>query len=130
MILLLFVDVQVRLCIGNIFLKYVMIYAGYFLSLYPILLLVVFAQKKRQYWDENLFHWRESINFGIKEPLKWIMAHQLINACNIPSGFSNFLILEIVQISLRGLNQVMHLKKKCLFWGVILLKSTVLLIYK
>ena len=116
MILLLFVDVQVRLCIGNIFLKYVIIYAGYFLSLYPILILVVFAQK-RQYWDENLFHWRESISFGIKEPLKWIMAHQLINACNIPSGFSNFLILEIVQISLRGLNQVMHFKKVLFIFG-------------
>ena len=116
MILLLFVDVQVRLCIGNIFLKYVIIYAGYFLSLYPILILVVFAQK-RQYWDENLFHWRESISFGIKEPLKWIMAHQLINACNIPSGFSNFLILEIVQISLRGLNQVMHFKKMLFIFG-------------
>lgn len=25
------------------------------------------------------------------------MAHQLINACNIPSGFSNFLILEILE---------------------------------
>lgn len=96
-ILLLFVDVQVRLCIRNIFLKYVIIYACYFLSLYPILILVVFAQKKRQYWDGNLFHWRESISFGIKEPLEWIMAHQLINACNIPSGFSNFLILEILE---------------------------------
>lgn len=49
MILLLFVDVQVRLCLRNIFLKYVIIYACYFLSLYPILILVVFAQKKRQY---------------------------------------------------------------------------------
>lgn len=118
MILLLFAGVQVRLCIGNIFLNYVTIYAGYFLSLYPILILDVFAQKKRQYWDENLFHWRESISFGIKEPLEWIMAHQLINACNIPSGFSNFLFLEIVQISLRGLNQVMHFKKMLfIFWG-------------
>lgn len=49
MILLPFVDVQVKLCIGNIFLKYVIIFAGYILSLYPILILVVFAQKKRQY---------------------------------------------------------------------------------
>ena len=35
MILLLFVDVQVRLCIGNIFLKYVIIYAGYFSLFIP-----------------------------------------------------------------------------------------------